>query len=181
MRDSVIPGEMELQNFWSHSVLREEEIRAIEVRKGGGIPGHPRASIRVASRRPSVCGRSPRTPASVFTNVFRLGFSTSRGKPVVMSLPHFYVPDEGGDNGLNKSLIDGIAPHKDSHETFIDIEPTTGLLIRSSKKLQTNVKVRKIEGYKTFENFPNMVFPVFWVDEVSAKQTESSRFYSGAV
>ena len=45
------------------------------------------------------------------------------GKPMIMSSPHFYVPEGAGDTGFNASLIHGIDPIKESHETFLDISP----------------------------------------------------------
>ncbi|CAG0901945.1 unnamed protein product [Darwinula stevensoni] len=95
------------------------------------------------------------------------------GKPVVMSSPHFYVPEEAGDSGFNESLIHGISPSKEAHETIVDIEPITGVIIRAAKRLQANIKVRKVPDFNTFENFPSMELPVFWVEE-SAKLDEES-------
>ncbi|CAG0900472.1 unnamed protein product [Darwinula stevensoni] len=97
------------------------------------------------------------------------------GKPIVMSSPHFLIPDGAGDNGLNKSLLDGIAPMKDSHETFLDVEPVNGTLLRVKKRLQTNIKVRQVDGYKAFANLPEMEVPVFWTEESAELSQEESK------
>ncbi|CAG0900471.1 unnamed protein product [Darwinula stevensoni] len=97
------------------------------------------------------------------------------GKQFIMSSPHFYVPEEAGDTGYNESLISGLEPLKDLHETFFDIEPRTGSLLRARKRLQTNVKVRPFEGYNTFKNIPKMEIPVFWVEEITDDQTMERR------
>lgn len=53
--------------------------------------------------------------------------------PLFISFPHFY----GADKSL-VSAVKGLSPHKESHLTYLDIEPQTGLLARASKKLQIN-------------------------------------------
>ena len=53
--------------------------------------------------------------------------------PLFISFPHFY----GADKSL-VSAVKGLSPHKESHLTYLDIEPQTGLLARASKKLQVN-------------------------------------------
>ncbi|CAG0899296.1 unnamed protein product [Darwinula stevensoni] len=88
------------------------------------------------------------------------------GKPVIMSSPHFYVPEGAGETGFNASLIHGISPNKDSHETFIVVEPSAGFILEARRRLQTSIKVRSIDGYRTFENFPAMELPAFWMEEV---------------
>ncbi len=55
------------------------------------------------------------------------------GIPVFVSFPHFYL----GDPRL-VAAIKGIQPNTEKHETYIDIEPQTGLLARAAKKLQVN-------------------------------------------
>lgn len=55
------------------------------------------------------------------------------GIPVFVSFPHFYE----GDPRL-VSAVKGLDPNINRHETFIDVEPQTGLLAHAEKKLQVN-------------------------------------------
>ncbi|CAG0900365.1 unnamed protein product [Darwinula stevensoni] len=107
-----------------------------------------------------------------------LDVSQTLGKPVVMSPPHFYVPEEAGDNEFNSSLIHGITPDKEKHETRLDLEPTTGVIIRAAKRLQANINIKPIDGYRTFQNFPRMVAPAFWVEEsVELDEASAEKLY----
>ncbi len=55
------------------------------------------------------------------------------GVPTWVSMPHFYQ----GDPKL-AAAIEGMRPDKDTHETYLDIEPETGLLCRAKKRIQLN-------------------------------------------
>ncbi|KAM4810063.1 lysosome membrane protein 2 [Rhinophrynus dorsalis] len=90
--------------------------------------------------------------------------------PIVLSSPHFYQADESVIN----SVI-GIKPNKEDHETFLDINPLTGMLIQAAKRMQVNVHVRKIEGYLFTENIQTMFFPVMYLNESVLIDDESAR------
>lgn len=53
------------------------------------------------------------------------------GLPLFVSKPHFL----DGDSSLAGSVI-GMSPKREAHDTFLDIEPNTGLLARAHKRLQ---------------------------------------------
>ncbi len=66
------------------------------------------------------------------------------GIPVFVSFPHFYL----GDPSL-VAAIKGLDPNIHRHETYIDVEPQTGLLARAEKKLQVNYLMTNYEMPKT--------------------------------
>nr|KAF6393613.1 scavenger receptor class B member 2 [Pipistrellus kuhlii] len=82
------------------------------------------------------------------------------GAPIILSFPHFYQADQSF-----VSAIDGMHPNKDHHETFVDINPLTGLILRAAKRFQINVYVKKIDGFSQTGNIRTMVFPVMHVNE----------------
>ena len=55
------------------------------------------------------------------------------GIPVIMSAPHFY----NADSGLLKQ-IEGISPDQEQHDTYLDIEPITGIPLRAHKRIQVS-------------------------------------------
>jgi hypothetical protein len=50
-----------------------------------------------------------------------------------ISMPHFYKA-----SSILPASISGLNPNADDHETYLDIEPNTGLLARARKSLQLN-------------------------------------------
>ncbi|XP_036444566.1 lysosome membrane protein 2c [Colossoma macropomum] len=82
------------------------------------------------------------------------------GAPIIMSSPHFYQADE-------KYVQDvfGMRPKKEDHQTAIDINPLTGLVVRAAKRLQVNVFVEKLPVFSQTENVRTLVFPVMYLNE----------------
>ncbi|KAJ8338941.1 hypothetical protein SKAU_G00357270 [Synaphobranchus kaupii] len=97
-----------------------------------------------------------------------------QGAPIIMSSPHFYQADE-------KFVHDvfGMKPKKEYHETALDINPLTGILVRAAKRLQVNVYVEKIPAFSQTGNVQTLVFPVMYlnesvtIDEESAKKVQA--------
>uniref|UniRef100_A0A671Y4M2 Scavenger receptor class B member 2 n=1 Tax=Sparus aurata TaxID=8175 RepID=A0A671Y4M2_SPAAU len=67
-----------------------------------------------------------------------------QGAPIIMSSPHFYQADE-------KYVQDvfGMNPEKEQHQTTIDINPLTGIVLQAAKRLQVNVYVEKIPSFSS--------------------------------
>lgn len=96
------------------------------------------------------------------------------GAPIIMSMPHFYQADE-----KFISAIDGMHPNKEYHETFVDINPLTGIILRAAKRFQINVYVRKLDDFVETGNIRSMVFPVMYLNEsVLIDQEIASRLKS---
>ncbi|CAG0904878.1 unnamed protein product [Darwinula stevensoni] len=98
-----------------------------------------------------------------------LDVSACLGVPVVMSAPHFY---SGSEEYYNTSVIEGMAPDENNHQTFIDIEPLTGIILNAAKKLQVNLNLKPIDNYPSFQNVSQMIFPIFWVNESASLSQE---------
>lgn len=90
-----------------------------------------------------------------------LNVSTCKqGAPIIMSSPHFYQADE-------KFVQDvfGMRPNKEQHQTLIDINPLTGIILQAAKRLQVNVFVEKIPTFSQTGNMRTVVFPVVYLNE----------------
>ncbi|CAL8137069.1 unnamed protein product [Orchesella dallaii] len=94
--------------------------------------------------------------------------SCKKGVPLVVSLPHFL----DGDNEFREQ-VGGLNPVRENHETVITLEPNTGVLLRANKRIQMNIELRSTRKFPKLKKVPNMIMPLFWVDE-SAELTETS-------
>lgn len=82
------------------------------------------------------------------------------GAPVVMSTPHFYQGEP-----QDAAQVVGLAPREEEHETYLDIEPTTGVTFRAAKRIQVNIPVRRYSDLPSFRKVPSVILPVLWVNE----------------
>ncbi|XP_069987003.1 lysosome membrane protein 2-like [Penaeus vannamei] len=85
------------------------------------------------------------------------------GAPIVMSTPHFYQGDE-----VELAKLVGLDPRKEDHETFLDVEPRTGVTMKAAKKIQINIPLKPYGQFPSFKNVPEVIFPVLWVNESAA-------------
>ncbi|ODM91070.1 Scavenger receptor class B member 1 [Orchesella cincta] len=92
------------------------------------------------------------------------------GAPIMMSTPYFLDGDAGylADSGLPD-------PDREKHQTFLDIEPNSGVLLRAHKRIQVNVLVdNKVPGVNAYKNIQReFVFPLLWADEGAEMDEES--------
>ncbi|CAG7724849.1 unnamed protein product, partial [Allacma fusca] len=79
------------------------------------------------------CFCTPKSKSCLKQGVFDLS-PCRDGAPISFSAPHFFQSWEPYLNG-----VDGLSPSEEKHDTFVDIEPTTGLLLRAIKRVQFNV------------------------------------------
>jgi len=84
------------------------------------------------------------------------------GKPIVMSTPHFYQ-----GNIEDARLLEGLEPIKEEHETYLDLEPNTGVVFRAAKRLQVNMPLRRYADLPSLKNVPELIYPILWVNETA--------------
>ncbi|XP_052129923.1 uncharacterized protein LOC113214314, partial [Frankliniella occidentalis] len=89
-----------------------------------------------------------------------LDMSTCFGSPVILTLPHFYL----GAKEFHDYAI-GLKAIKSKHETFVDIEPMTGVPLRGGKRVQLNMFLKKIDDVAALKTVSEGLFPILWVDE----------------
>ncbi|XP_069834365.1 platelet glycoprotein 4 [Dendropsophus ebraccatus] len=99
------------------------------------------------------------------------------GKPVFLSLPHFlYASDY-----ILESL-DGLSPNIEEHQTFIDVEPTTGFTMHFAKRLQVNLlfnRTSKIDILSKLQS--EFMFPVVWLNETAEIGTDKADEFKSKV
>ncbi|XP_078415707.1 lysosome membrane protein 2-like isoform X2 [Cetorhinus maximus] len=83
-----------------------------------------------------------------------------QGAPVFVSTPHFY----NGDPRL-VSAIGGMKPDMETHQTFLDIEPMTGIPVRAAKRMQVNIHVEAMKYIVQTGQIRTMILPVFFLNE----------------
>ncbi|XP_064415855.1 lysosome membrane protein 2c isoform X2 [Latimeria chalumnae] len=83
-----------------------------------------------------------------------------QGAPIIMSSPHFYQADP-----KYKDAISGMNPNKENHQTFLDINPLTGILVRGAKRVQVNVHVEKLDAFPITQDIKTLIFPVMYLNE----------------
>ncbi|CAL8321381.1 unnamed protein product [Lota lota] len=97
-----------------------------------------------------------------------------QGAPIIMSSPHFYQADEKYVND-----VFGMRPNKDLHQTTIDINPFTGIVMQAAKRLQINVLLEKLSSFRQTGNVQTVIVPVAYlnesvvIDDVSAKKLQA--------
>ncbi|KAF5894663.1 lysosome membrane protein 2-like, partial [Clarias magur] len=65
-----------------------------------------------------------------------------KGASVIISFPHFYLADQ-----KYLDAIEGISPVHEHHQTFLDVNPMTGVPVHAAKRVQINIKLDRISGF----------------------------------
>lgn len=65
-------------------------------------------------------------------------------------------------------------PNQDDHETFLDINPLTGILLRAAKRMQVNIHIRQIPTFSITKNIQTLYFPVMHLSETVLIDDDSS-------
>ncbi|GFS42659.1 lysosome membrane protein 2 [Nephila pilipes] len=87
--------------------------------------------------------------------------------PVVISLPHFFSVESPD------VWLPGLNPNETIHNSFVNVEPVTGLTTKFSMRYQFNVK---LNGVKYRERVPTGTYPAFWVDDSGTCSKECDDF-----
>ncbi|XP_056274597.1 lysosome membrane protein 2a isoform X2 [Pseudoliparis swirei] len=91
------------------------------------------------------------------------------GAPIVVSFPHFYQADPKYINA-----VDGLSPNKEDHETYLDLQPTTGVPIRACKRAQLNIILKRVQGFPKTKFIKETIFPIMFVNETATVDDESA-------
>ncbi|XP_043285860.1 scavenger receptor class B member 1 [Venturia canescens] len=90
--------------------------------------------------------------------------------PVYVSFPHFYKADP--------KLLDavvGLEPNRELHETFFKIQPKLGVPVEGKVRVQLNLKVEHQPDINAVAKFPDIIFPIMWLEEGIDELTPSIR------
>lgn len=128
-----------------------------------GIPAYrftpPRSVLASKEENPANEGFCVSRDECLGTGVLKVS-PCRRGAPVVASFPHFYLADS-----KYVAAIEGMSPHRKHHQTFLDLNPTTGVIVRASKRAQINVLLSRISGFPATRGLNNTIFPVMFLNE----------------
>ncbi|XP_014850789.1 PREDICTED: lysosome membrane protein 2-like isoform X1 [Poecilia mexicana] len=91
------------------------------------------------------------------------------GAPIVVSFPHFYQADPAYINA-----VDGLNPNKEEHETYLDLQPTTGVPIRACKRAQLNIILKRVPGFPKTKFINETIFPIMFVNETATIDDDSA-------
>ncbi|KAL0883599.1 hypothetical protein ABMA27_015747 [Loxostege sticticalis] len=81
--------------------------------------------------------------------------------PAIASLPHFYLASEE----LLEYFDGGVSPDKEKHNTFVYLEPVTGVVLKGVRRLQFNIELRNMEMVPQLEKVSTGLFPLLWIEE----------------
>ncbi|XP_026333599.1 sensory neuron membrane protein 2-like [Hyposmocoma kahamanoa] len=86
-----------------------------------------------------------------------------QGAPAVASLPHFYLASEE----LLQYFHPGsdIKPDKEKHNSYVYLDPVTGVVLKGVKRMQFNIELRQLPGAPQVANVPTGLFPLLWMEE----------------
>ncbi|XP_072748118.1 sensory neuron membrane protein 1-like isoform X2 [Anoplolepis gracilipes] len=91
-------------------------------------------------------------------NIYNAG--PCKSVPIRISLPHFYDSDP-----RYLEMIEGLNPDPKKHQMTFDFEIMTGTPIKAYKKIQFNVLVGPIPKLKLMKSFPEVLFPLFYIED----------------
>jgi len=78
--------------------------------------------------------------------------------PVRVSKPHFL----DGDPSLVRN-VKGMRPDEDSHDTYIDVEPISGLTMNAHQKAQINFEIGPMDCW--YPNITHAAMPILWMED----------------
>ncbi|KAF3705221.1 Platelet glycoprotein 4 Glycoprotein IIIb [Channa argus] len=99
--------------------------------------------------------------------------SCQDGRPIYISLPHFLY----GSPSLREDVL-GLNPSEVHHNTFLDVEPTTGFTLRFAKRIQVNMMYgpsKVITVLKKVKDYT--IFPLVWLNETAALDDETADMF----
>lgn len=83
-----------------------------------------------------------------------------KGSPVVASTPHFYM---GTNETINE--VSGLNPNKEEHQTYLDVEPNTGVTFRAHKRIQISMPLKRYSSVPSLAKVREVILPILWLNE----------------
>ncbi|XP_034565557.1 lysosome membrane protein 2-like isoform X2 [Notolabrus celidotus] len=141
------------------SIYMEFE-KEVEVK---GIPAYrftpPRSVLASKDENPANEGFCVSPKECLGTGLLKVS-PCRKGAPVVASFPHFHLGDP-----KYAAAIAGLSPQAEHHQTFLDLNPTTGVIVRANKRAQVNILMSRISGFPKTRTLNETVFPVMFLNE----------------
>ncbi|XP_076379338.1 scavenger receptor class B member debris buster isoform X1 [Megalopta genalis] len=80
--------------------------------------------------------------------------------PVYLSFPHFYKADP-----KLLDAVEGLNPNQKIHGTYFKIQSKLGVPLEGKVRVQLNLKVEHQPNIGVVSRFPDIVFPIMWLEE----------------
>ncbi|XP_019745645.1 lysosome membrane protein 2-like [Hippocampus comes] len=132
----------------------------VEVR---GIPAYrftpPRSVLASKEENPDNEGFCVTPQQCLGTGLLKVS-PCRKGAPVVASFPHFYLGDS-----KYVAAIEGMSPERIHHQTYLDLNPTTGIIVRANKRAQINILINRISTFAKTKGLNETIFPVMFLNE----------------
>lgn len=92
------------------------------------------------------------------------------GAPIFLSAPDFQAPDL-----LPLGVGDSVTSNQSNRESFMDIEPVSGLLLRIVMRLQVNVRVRNNLIFPMTRRLPfeERIIPIVWIEQFAEASADA--------
>ncbi|CAB1321692.1 unnamed protein product [Coregonus sp. 'balchen'] len=72
------------------------------------------------------------------------------------------------------NAVEGLSPNKEEHETYLDLNPTTGVPIRACKRAQLNIILNRVPGFPKTKHLKEIIFPIMFVNETATIDDDSA-------
>uniref|UniRef100_A0A3Q3M8B2 Platelet glycoprotein 4 n=1 Tax=Mastacembelus armatus TaxID=205130 RepID=A0A3Q3M8B2_9TELE len=147
------------------------DLKGIEVYRYT-LPPSTLASPTVNPDNRCFCKNPKTTKNCTLAGVLDIG-SCQDGRPVYMSLPHFLH----GSPSLREDVL-GLSPNEEHHNTFLDVEPTTGFTMRFAKRIQVNMMYgpsKVITVLKKVKDYT--IFPIVWLNETASLDDQTADMF----
>jgi len=109
---------------------------------------------------------------------FNLTSVSPSNVPIFASKPHFLDVDP------SYTLVGGMTPNREAHDSYFDIEPATGIAFGVRKRIQININVGPVKVFGG-EWFPlvngHMNLPAIWIDGGGDIPDDSAHLFKSQV
>ncbi|XP_068907836.1 sensory neuron membrane protein 2-like [Tenebrio molitor] len=95
---------------------------------------------------------------------------------LIVSYPHFYL----GDSKLSQ-YTQGLTPMRELHESFISLEPKSGIALSFAIRFQYNIYVKRVEEINMLSKISDGMFPILWTEEISQSGPEKIQFFQNVM
>ncbi|XP_014026997.1 lysosome membrane protein 2a [Salmo salar] len=162
----------ELLYIFAADLCRSIHLGYVEDVDVKGIPAYrfapPHDVLQSPEENPTNAGFCVPAGDCLGTGVLKVSVCRE-GAPIVVSFPHFYQAD---DKYIN--AVDGLHPNKEEHETYLDLNPTTGVPIRACKRAQLNIILNRVQGFPKTKHLNEIIFPIMFVNETATIDDDSA-------
>ncbi|XP_020325138.1 lysosome membrane protein 2a isoform X1 [Oncorhynchus kisutch] len=162
----------ELLYIFAADLCRSIHLGYVEDVDVKGIPAYrfapPHDVLQSPEENPTNAGFCVPAGDCLGTGVLKVSVCRE-GAPIVVSFPHFYQAD---DKYIN--AVDGLHPNKEEHETYLDLNPTTGVPIRACKRAQLNIILNRVPGFPETKHLNEIIFPIMFVNETATIDDDSA-------